>query len=549
MNNAWFTLAMLVWANAWAFEPGSEVIVLYNNRVPESKGVAQYYARERQVPPDQIFGFDLPTQENMTRQEFREDLQKPLAKKLESKKLWHIAPQRVPGTNNQPPRTVSKVVQSNIRYAVLAYGMPLRILDDPILKEAASDSARPELQRNGAAVDTELALLPAIDRKPPLNGPLLNPMFGTTNLAWFYPSNGVLMVTRLDGPNASIARGLVDKAREAEKTGLWGRAYFDLRNISDAAYKPGDDMIRAAGEICRSIGFETVVDENAGTFSAAFPMSQIAFYAGWYTEHANGPFSRQNVEFMPGAFAYHLHSFSANTLRNTSNHWVGPLLAKGATITMGTIDEPYLSATPDISVFASRFLAAGMTFGEAAYAAQPVLSWQTTIVGDPLYRAFRKPLDEMARELDREKNKLAEWSYLRLLNSYHVNGRSLNNVVGLLENIPVITTSAVLTEKLAELYLAQGKPASAIHAYQQALNRHPSAQQRLRLRLRLGERLLAQAQDAEAYDNYQKMLMEFADYPDKQAVYKKLVTLAHKLNKTAEAERYENELKPEGSVH
>jgi hypothetical protein len=36
-----------------------------------------------------------------------------------------------------------------------------------------------------------------------------------------HPTNGILLVTRLDGPSASIARGLVDKALEAETNGLW----------------------------------------------------------------------------------------------------------------------------------------------------------------------------------------------------------------------------------------------------------------------------------------------------------------------------------------
>ena len=40
-------------------------------------------------------------------------------------------------------------------------------------------------------------------------------------------------------------------------------------------------------------------------------MSQIALYAGWYERNASGPFAQPKVEFMPGAFAYHLHSFSA----------------------------------------------------------------------------------------------------------------------------------------------------------------------------------------------------------------------------------------------
>src|SRR5205823_3014761 len=165
-----------------------------------------------------------------------------------------------------------------------------------------------------------------------------NPLYGATNLAWFHPTNGVLLVTRLDGPSEEIARGLVDKALEAEKDGLWGRAYFDLRKTSDPAYKVGDEMLERASELCRQIGFETVVDESADTFPAGFPMSQIAFYAGWYTEHVSGPFALPKVEFMPGAFGYHLHSNSANTLRSASRHWVGPLLAKGVTVTMGCID-------------------------------------------------------------------------------------------------------------------------------------------------------------------------------------------------------------------
>ena len=47
-------------------------------------------------------------------------------------------------------------------------------------------------------------------------------------------------------------------------------------------------------------------------------MSQIAIYCGWYDENVSGPFTLPKVEFMPGAFAYHLHSFSAATLRSAN---------------------------------------------------------------------------------------------------------------------------------------------------------------------------------------------------------------------------------------
>ena len=42
---------------------GNEVVVIYNSRLPESKAVAEYYARVRQVPENQIYGFALTTNE------------------------------------------------------------------------------------------------------------------------------------------------------------------------------------------------------------------------------------------------------------------------------------------------------------------------------------------------------------------------------------------------------------------------------------------------------------------------------------------------------
>jgi tetratricopeptide (TPR) repeat protein len=334
----------------------------------------------------------------------------------------------------------------------------------------------------------------------------------------------------------------VDKALQAEADGLWGRAYFDLRNITDPAYKPGDEWIRAASEICRRVGFETVVDENPATFPAGFPMSQIAIYIGWYDGNASGPFAQPTVEFMPGAFAYHLHSFSAATLRSTTQYWVGPLLAKGATITMGCVAEPYLAGTPDVAVFTARLIFNGFTFGEAAYAAQQVLSWQTTVVGDPLYRPFGKSPDRLQRELAARDSKLADWSYLRLVDINQVAGKPLAELIAFLEQLEATKRSAVLSEKLADLYAAQGKPSSAVYTYLQALQLDPSPQQRIRLLLTLGEKFLAQDRTQDAYEDYQKLLHEFPDYPDKLAICRKLLSLAQKLDKKTDAENYQAEI-------
>ena len=525
-----------------AANPGDEVIIVYNTLVPESKGVADYYAERRHVPTNQIWGFPLSTNDDISRAEFRDALQKPLAETLRKQKLWQIAPTIVHATTNQPGRVEWKPVESKIRYAVLCYGVPLRIAKEPNFSEAGLENLRPELRRDEAAVDSELAWLPLIEEKPPLAGPLRNPVYTSTNAAMLHPTNGVLLVARLDGPSAAIARELVDKALQAEGDGLWGRAYFDLRNITDPAYKLGDDWIRGASEVCRHFGFETVVDENPGTFPAGFPMSQIAIYIGWYDGGVSGPFTQPTVEFMPGAFAYHLHSASAATLRSTSQNWAGPLLAKGATCTMGCVAEPYLSGTPDVAVFTARLVFNGMTFGEAACASQPVLSWQTTVVGDPLYRPFGKNPDQLHQELLLRGSKLIEWSWLRLANLNLATGKSLADVAALLEQVNTAKPGAVLSEKLGDLYAAQGKPSSAVHAYAEALGLDPSPQQRIRLLLTLAEKLPALERQQEAYEAYQKLLHEFPNYPDKLAICRKLLPLAQKLGKQTDAEGYEAEI-------
>ncbi len=534
-----FFLLLLTAGVLRAANPGDEVVVIYNSRVPESKNIAQHYAGFRQVPTNQIFGFDLSTGIEMSRREFADKLQQPLADLLEKQQLWQTGSRIVPATAAERGHLEWVVKNSRVRYLVLCYGVPVRIAEDPTLKEEALENARPELRRNEAAVDSELALLPRLEQHLPLGGPLPNPAFGATNPAVFHPTNGVLVVARLDGPTPAIARRLVDKALEAETNGLWGRAYFDLRGLTDPAYKPGDDMLAAAAESARRWGYETIVDTNAATFPPEFPMSHIAIYSGWYDGTVSGPFMQPRVEFMPGAFAYHLHSYSAADIRSPDMYWVGPLLAKGATITMGSVAEPYLTGTPDISVFLYRFIYSGFTFGEAACAAQATLSWQTTVVGDPLYRPFAKAPPQLHEFLDHHHSSLLEWSFLNLVNLNLLKGTPASALAGFLESQATTKESAVLNEKLGQLYTALGKPSSAVEAFEIASKLDPSPQQKIRLRLTLAEKLSALNRDAEAGDELVKLLQENPGYPDKLGLYRKLFSLAQKQNLKDQAAKCE----------
>ena len=524
---------LLVALSPWMVRAGGdEVVVIYNKKVPQSKTVAEYYAKMRNVPAKQVFGFALPTDEVMSRTEFKNELQWPLAIKLKSSGLWTFGETTIEGADGTPVHFVRCVVSSKIRYAVLCYGVPLKIAGDPDIHEAGD--ANPKypswFESNGASVDSELAWLPLIENDERLAGPMINRLYGATNADLLDPTNGILLVTRLDGPSADIAMGLVTKSLEAEQNGLWGRAYFDARGLTSGAYLMGDEWILKSADLSRRMGFETTIDDNPDTFPDDFPMSQIAIYAGWYAGNACGPFAQPTVEFMPGAFAYHLHSYSAQTLRSTTLNWCGPLLAKGATCTMGCVEEPSIQFTPNVIAFLARWMLNHFTYGEAAWAAQPALSWQTTVVGDPLYCPFGKEPAELHAELEQNQSPLLEWSYLRVANLAHIRGVPDFQVENYLENLPLTDSSAVLTEKLADLCDIQGKPESAADFYRRALKLNPSPEQRIRIRLALAREFLTLAQPSDEVQDYKELLEESPGYPGKASISDKITALEQKIS-------------------
>ena len=522
---------------------GNEVVVVFNSRLPESQKVAEYYAQRRGVPTNQLLGLDLPTGESMTRQEFIDQLQKPLRKHLEDQKLFTYGPATNRFPNSGPEDKPFRVIAAaRVRYAALCYGVPVKILRDTKLVEPHADRLPPELRRTEAAVDTQLACLLDWEGVFPWAGPVPNPFYGATNSAALHPTNGLLLVTRLDGPSAAIARGLVDKAMEAETHGLWGRAYIDSRGLTNGGYKLGDDWMRRAALAAQHAGYETVLDEKPETFSAGYPMSQIALYLGWYDPQVSGPFTRPTVEFMPGAFAYHLYSFSAQTIRGSNQSWVAVLLQQGATCTMGMVDEPYLQYTPDVHICSATLLSSGYSFGEAAYASQTALSWQTTILGDPLYRPRGRREEDLRADLIRRGSPLVEWSYLMAANRRLAAGGGLPVALDALEGEPATRRSAVLTEKVGDLYWALGRMADAIDTHEAALKRAPSSMQRLRLLLSLAGKRALYGPDDKALDWYEMILKEFPDSPDALRLHQQMLPVARRIGRTNVMERCEKEI-------
>ena len=449
-------------AQCAALGQGESVAVLFNSKLPESKAVAEHYAKLRGIPANHLIGLPLSDGHTISRREFTVKLEQPLAAELARRNLLD-------------GKTAS------IRYLVLCWGVPIRVDKDDALNEDGRSQAPSSLRRNEASVDSELAMLPQLAQAPKRVGIVTNPVFREADAKQISPANGVLMVVRLDGPSARLAKRLVERAIAAEKDGLWGRAYVDLRGISSGQLKAGDERLRKVAEITRRSGFTTVVDEKPETLPVGYPASHIAFYAGWYGINVEGVFAESTVEFMPGAIAYHLHSYNGSMIRDAHARWIGPFINKGATATFGSVFEPYLQLTPDQPVFFSRLIQNGFTFGEAGYAATRALSWQTVFVGDPLYRPFGRAPEELRADLARRNSPMLEWFHLLAVNQGLAAGAPAKAAIAHLQQLPKTSGSAVLQEKLAELLTASGQSEAALGAYSAALKLSTSPKQKQRL--------------------------------------------------------------------
>jgi uncharacterized protein (TIGR03790 family) len=386
-------------------ELSRHALVVYNSNYPESESIAREYGKGRGISNERILGLECSKNEEISRKEFDDTILRPLERAfLQNHWIQRFVDRERFGSK---VFELKKSVRNEIWVLILIHGIPLKIAHDPQVQDV--EVPRTELSPNAAAVDSELALFPIYGT--PRTGPLRNPFY-QPDLGRRYDvfdSDQMMLVGRLDGPTPAVVRRMMRESIEAEESRLVGRACLDLRGIDDPKnpYSQGDLWLKEAEGALRRQGFSIDKDRRGDLFQDWLPWNQIGIYLGWYEGTAKGPFMRSRC-FSTGAIAYHIHSTSASTLRSSTQNWAGPLLASGASATMGCVYEPYLDLTPHLDIFMKRILE-GYSFVEAAYASQKVLSWMTTVVGDPLYTPFKRPLSEAKAWAKETKSDRLPW--------------------------------------------------------------------------------------------------------------------------------------------
>lgn len=408
-------IALLCCGSAFGLEPG-EILIIANADVAESGQIARCYSDKRGVPQANILelplGADL--RDSISRQDYEIRLAEPIRKKLFADRLLgkikclltvYGVPTRVGGRGlleGQQDKLQEFEGQAAKQRESIEKLKEDKAAGTKAYKEAETGLARLNLQiahlqgrETGASVDSELALVlfsgyelyrwqPNALKTVPSKGPGQPPNMPEDAAARL--GNLTLMVSRLDGPSPEIAKGLVDKAMEAEKTGLKGTAYVDSRGLTGKdLYSHYDRSLHNLAAFTRSqMGIPTK-EERTGTLFAPGSCPQTAIYCGWYSV-------RRYVDafdFVDGAVGYHIASFEAVNLRDpNSGQWCASLLKDGITATLGPVAEPYLHSFPEPREFFGQ-LYEGKCLVEAYYRTKPFNSWQLLLVGDPLYTPFK----------------------------------------------------------------------------------------------------------------------------------------------------------------
>jgi uncharacterized protein (TIGR03790 family) len=405
ISNSTILVIALFCVTAAAVEP-NEILVIVNGDIPSSVELGRYYCQRRNVPEENVLALSLGKEivNTISRDDYDKNIAEPIHKRL---------------TNGKSSRTIKCLLTTyGVPYKVGPRG-PLKDQQEQLKQlETSAEQYEKELKdvQEGAGTTAEQARIKRelarvrgeIDRilgketDASVDSELSMVLFGFYELYQWQPNQLhknsrypkdltlTIMVCRLDGPTPQIARGLVDKAIIAERTGLNGVAYIDSRGIPDnrQPYSFGhfDQTLRDLAVLLRLRTTLEVKEERTEKLFEPGSCPRTALYCGWYSLKKYV----DSFDFVDGAIGYHIASLEAVDLRDpNSAEWCPAMLTHGITATLGAVAEPYLHAFPNPKEFFLELLD-GKCLVEAFYHTQPLCSWQLVLIGDPLYTPFQK---------------------------------------------------------------------------------------------------------------------------------------------------------------
>jgi uncharacterized protein (TIGR03790 family) len=308
------------------------IAVIYNSDDPKSVEVANYYAKARHVPRENLIAVKLP---------------------VEGSGIIDL------GTFNKLKATIDKQLTDRIQVQLLVWKTPFSVLCNSITS-AFTLGFDPSLCQDGCGVGTK------------------NPYFNSRSLM---PYNDLKIrpTMLLPTDNVDIAKAVIDRGVLSEFTLNDGTGYFlrtsdKDRSLPRERFYPKDfGTIKSKHLILRSPKSEFIQDKK-----------DVMFY---FTGKAEVQ-KLDTLTFLPGAIADHLTS-AGGILDRQWQMQITEWLRAGATGSYGAVTEPcnYWQKFPNPQVVLSHYLA-GETLIEAYWKS---VMWpaQGLFIGEPLAAPYK----------------------------------------------------------------------------------------------------------------------------------------------------------------
>ncbi len=512
MKFLFLVFAMFFALTSLAKIDSANVYVVANKKSKDSKAIAEYYCKVRNIPKSNIIELSVPDKDTLSRVEYQNNLANPLVAELskrsaiEASEIFKDA---------QTSRPTYLFISQKVDFLVLCK-MPFRI---------ASSSSGKGPSTSAASVDSELAA--TFLQMKSLQGMVRNPLYEKYDSPDLYKTLGVLRVARLDGKNFDEAKSIIDSAIFAERNGARGRAYID-KNKRSGGYKLGNIWLAKAEDVLKKMHFDMSVDSASALFGYDVRMDAPLFYFGWYSGSPYGYLAEKKFKAPSGAVGLHLYSFSASYLRKSG--WTTVLMNDSFAQSYGNVYEPYLTGTQNIGAIMSAY-EKGLSAGEVAYASIAILSWQSLVVGDPLYQPFKVSLEEQMNRIDNGKvDALSQYSVIRQMNKMKSEGSSNAQLIDFSKKYIGKMPDIALRWKLSKIFKDENNSECEkqilLDLYNEKIWQDTSF---VGLSMELADRLKLCKKYSEAMDIYNK----FGELKYSKNFFKTLVKRAYGLSKSS----------------
>lgn len=353
----------------------ADVAVIINDSSQTSIDIGNYFQAARNIPNQNMIHVVAPLTEEIDSLQFEQ-----VRAQIESYLI-----------NNN--------LVDSINYLVTTKGVPLKV----------ESNCFNNLPNPGACAsfDSELTLiLGSYSGNIGMSSSVANPIYGSS--AHFSRANsGIYLVTRLDGYTKQDVFNLID--RSGPNTGLnkgAAQAIVDLNEAvsGDSAYFM-DFYLQPSYIFLTNNSWNVQLDAN---FDPLLNQSNVFSYI--YGGH--GPLSNVTLGYtwtegsiaaMPSCKTTWTFDSATNT---TNDFLLADLIAAGCTGASGNVDCIYFGQIANTETILNRYLnpIESYMLAESFYMAEPRMSWQAVVVGDPKASVM---IDNLAGQLEPELEELS----------------------------------------------------------------------------------------------------------------------------------------------